>query len=306
MPESMGHSKCNSKTGRKENNMSPIWKETTLVGGIHGLTAGSGPPVVLLPGWPETAEAYSQVFARLAERYQVFALNPPGLGESEPAAEGYDTANVAKVLSTAVKTVTHEPIHLVGHDVGGWIAYAWAAQFPEQIKSLTLLDTAVPGTGAPQTFPLPPELNVKLWQFSFNTLPELPETLTAGRERELFDWLFKQKTERLERIPQSNRDRYVEAYARPGAMSRGFAYYRAVAESAKQNQEFSKTKLSVPVLALGGSSATGERLKGSMESLALHVEGGVIENCGHYVMEEQPEIVTERLLGFFDQVEARP
>jgi pimeloyl-ACP methyl ester carboxylesterase len=285
--------------------MNSIWKETWLAGGIHGFTAGSGTPVILLPGWPETAEAYSQIFARLAERHQVFALDPPGLGKSDAATEGYDTANVAKVLASAVRIVTSQRIHLVGHDVGGWIAYAWAAQFSENIKSLTLLDTAVPGTGAPQTFPLPPELNVKLWQFSFNTLQDLPEILTAGRERELFDWLFHQKSERLERIPQANRDRYVEAYATPGAMSRGFAYYRAVAESAKQNQEFSKTKLSVPVLALGGSSATGDRLKSSMESLALHVEGGVIEDCGHYVMEEQPEIVRERLLGFFEQVEAR-
>ena len=285
--------------------MSTIWKEVLLTGGIHGVTAGSGATVVLLPGWPETVEAYSQVFAQLAERYHILGLDPPGLGGSDPAAESYDTANVAKVLATVVRTVTTEPIHLVGHDVGGWIAYAWAAQFPEQLKSLTLLDTAIPGTGAPQTFPLPPELNVKLWQFSFNTLPDLPEILTVGRERQLFDWLFQQKSARLDRIPQANRDRYVEAYARPGAMSRGFAYYRAVAETATQNQQFSKTKLPMPVLALGGSSATGDRLKSAMESLALHVEGGAIQDCGHYVMEEQPDIVAQQLLRFFGKVEAR-
>lgn len=189
--------------------------------------------------------------------------------------------------------------------MGGWIAYAWAAQFPEQIQSLTLLDTAVPGTGTPQTFPLQPELNVKLWQFCFNTLPDLPEILTAGRERELFDWLFEHKSEQLDRIPQSNRDRYVEAYARPGAMSRGFAYYRAIAESSKQNKEFSKMKLPMPVLAWGGSSGVGDRLRIAMESLALQVEGGMIEDCGHYVMEEQPEVVGQELLRFFEKVEAR-
>ena len=281
------------------------WKETTLDGGIHAFVAGSGTPVILLPGWPETAEAYSEVVPRLADRHQVFALDPPGLGKSEPATEGYDTANIAKMLSAAVNSVTAERIHLVGHDVGGWIAYAWAAQFQDQVRSLTLLDTAVPGTGAPQTFPLPPELNIKLWQFSFNTLPDLPEILTTGRERELFDWLFQNKSERLERIPQANRNRYVEAYARPGAMGRGFAYYRAVAESAKQNKEFSTRKLPMPVLALGGQSATGDRLRASMESLALQVEGGVIEDCGHYVMEEQPEFVAQELINFFDRVEVR-
>ena len=285
--------------------MEPIWKQTTLKGGINALVAGSGTPVILLPGWPETAEAYSEIFPQIAERHQVFALDPPGLGNSAPAPEGYDTASVAKMLSAAVHSVTSEPIHLVGHDVGGWIAYAWAAQFEEQVRSLTLLDTAVPGTGTPQNFPLPPELNIKLWQFSFNVLPDLPELLTAGRERELFDWLFKHKSARLERIPQANRDRYVEAYARPAAMVRGFAYYRAVTESAKQNKEFSARKLPMPVLALGGQSAIGDRLKASMESLASQVEGGMIEDCGHYVMEEQPEVVVRELLSFFHRVEVR-
>ena len=286
--------------------MNLIWKEITLDGGIHAFVAGSGTPVILLPGWPETAEAYSEVFPRLADRHQVFALDPPGLGKSEPATGGYDTANLATMLSAAAHTVTSEPIHLVGHDVGGWIAYAWAAQFQKQVRSLTLLDTAVPGTGAPQSFPLSPELNVKLWQFSFNILPRLPEILTAGRERELFDWLFENKSQRLDRIPQANRDRYVEAYARPGAMARGFAYYRAVAESAKQNKEFSTRKLPMPVLALGGQSATGDRLRASMEPLALQVEGGVVEDCGHYVMEERPEIVVQELLSFFHRAEVRP
>ena len=285
--------------------MSSIWKETRLEGGIHGLAAGSGTTVVLLSGWPETAEAYSEIIPQLADNHQVLALDPPGLGGSNPAKEGYDTANIAKILANAVKAFTPGRIHLVGHDVGGWIAYAWAAQFPEHLQSLTLLDTAVPGTGAPQTFPLQPELNVKLWQFCFNTLPDLPEILTQGRERELFDWLYKQKSEQFDRIPQANRDRYVEAYARPGAMSRGFAYYRAVAESSKQNKEFSKAKLPIPVLALGGKSGTGDRLKSSMESLAFQVEGGAIKDCGHYVMEEQPDVVAHELLRFFETVEAR-
>jgi pimeloyl-ACP methyl ester carboxylesterase len=77
---------------------------------------------------------------------------------------------------------TEGPYHLVGHDIGAWIAYAWAAQFPDRLKSLTLLDASVPGCSAPREFPLPYEANIKLWQFSFNALPELPEILTQGRE----------------------------------------------------------------------------------------------------------------------------
>ncbi len=279
-------------------------KEQTLAHDIHALSGGSGSLVVLLPGWPETVQAYGDIFPMLAARHRVLVLDPPGLGHSAPSSEGYDTAQVSRMLADAVKGVTEDSYHLVGHDVGAWIAYAWAAQFPERLKSLTLLDSAVPGCAAPQTFPLPYEVNVKLWQFSFNTLPGLPEVLTQGRERELFNWLIEHKAKHPERISQAHCDHYVECYSRPGAMSRGFAYYRDASKSALQNVEYAKTKLPMPVLALGGSMGVGDRLRVSMRSIATQVEGGEIEDCGHYVMEEQPEVVSTRLLEFFQQVKA--
>ena len=284
--------------------MTQPFRTLTLGRGVHAFTAGSGTPVVLVPGWPETAEAYSEVHSTLAERHQVLALDPPGLGESSAPTAGYDTGAVSKQLEEAIRSFMLQPIHLVGHDLGAWIAYAWAAQFPERIQSLTLLDSALPGLAPPVNFPLPPEMNLKLWQFSFNSLPELPEVLTAGRERQLFDWLFEHKAQHPERISQTNRDRYVECYSKPGAMSRGFDYYRATGASASQNIEFGKTKLHMPVLALGGKIGVGDRLRTSMEALADHVEGGEIQDCGHFVMEEQPAVISSRLLDFFERVES--
>ena len=270
---------------------------------IRALTGGKGSLVVLLPGWPETAEAYCDIFPLLAARHQLLVLDPPGLGDSAPSHDGYDTAQISRMLADAVKDVTDASYHLVGHDVGGWIAYAWAAQFPERLKSLTLLDSAVPGCSAPHTFPLPYEVNKKLWQFSFNTLPDLPEILTHGRERELFDWLFENKSQHPERISSVRRNRYVECYSRAGGMSNGFAYYRAVAQSAAQNLVFSRSKLAMPVLALGGQIAVGDSLRQSMEALALSVEGGAIPDCCHFMMEEQPQLVAKELLRFFERVE---
>lgn len=279
------------------------WDSKTLQHGLRAFTGGAGSTVVLLPGWPETAEAYSEVFPLLAEHHRVLAIDPPGLGESAPSARGYDTAAISRMLADAVGNTVDEPLHLVGHDVGAWIAYAWAAQFPERLRSLSLLDAAVPGLAKPQTFPLPYEVNVKLWQFSFNSLPDLPEILTQGRERELLDWLFERKSEHPERISPARRNRYLECYSRPGGMSQGFAYYRSFARSAQQNLAFSENKLPMPVLALAGKSATGDNLRRSMEALAVRVDGGVIEDCGHYVMEEQPEQVAGRLLAFFTAAE---
>ena len=275
----------------------------TLAQGIHALTGGTGDLVVLVPGWPQTADAYSDLFPALSERHRIVCVDAPGLGDSAPSKQGYDTGAISGVLSDAVEAYTGEPFHLVGHDIGAWIAYAWAAQFPDRVRSLTLLDSALPGLTAPRSFPLPPEVNLKLWQFSFNTLPELPEVLTAGRERALFDWLIEHKAKHPKRISPAHRQRYAECYARPDAMSRGFAYYRAAALSGVQNLEFSKHKLQMPVLALGGSAAMADNLRRMIEPLAVQVEGGSIDDCGHYVMEEQPESVARWLLDFFDRVE---
>ena len=285
--------------------MTTEWQPETLANGIHAFVggSGSGTPVVLLPGWPETAEAYTEVFPALSARRRIFAIDPPGLGESSPSTRGYDTDTISKILEESLRPVIRDTYHLVGHDLGAWIAYAWAAQFPDSVRSLTLLDAAVPGLAAPQTYPLPYQLNLKMWQFSFNALPELPEVLTKGRERELFNWLFDQKATHPERLTQARRDRYVECYARPGGMSQGFAYYRSAATSASQNVAFGKTKLQMPVLALGGQGGVGANMRKSMEILASNVQGGQIDDCGHYVMEEQPEHVAQKLLDFFDYVE---
>lgn len=279
------------------------WVSENLNQGIHAYSGGEGSTVVLVPGWPETAEAYSELFPLLAQNHSILCVDPPGLGDSTPSENGYDTGTIGRALEQSLRPRIKNSFHLVGHDVGAWIAYAWTAQFPNRVRSLTLIDAAIPGLAPPRAFPLPFEVNKKLWQFSFNILPELPELLTRGRERELFDWLFDNKAEHPERITRAKRDRYVECYSKPGGMSAGFAYYRSGSLSASQNIEFSKEKLPMPVLALGGSGGMGEQLRLLIEPLAERVDGGAIEDCGHYVMEEQPDLLAGRLLGFFASTE---
>ncbi|KAN0108643.1 alpha/beta-hydrolase [Hyaloscypha variabilis] len=278
--------------------MEPKWQSKTLTHGIHALVAGQGTPIVLLPGWPQTAEAFSELLPLLSPHHTIYALDPPGLGDSAPSTTGYDTKTISHTLHSAISTEISGPYHLVGHDVGAWIAYAWASQFPSSLLSLSVLDSGIPGT-VQFPFPLPYELNIKLWQFAFNRLPEIPEILTKGKEKELLDWLFEMKSVYPERITREKRDRYVKCYEKEGGMSRGFAYYRAGDESAVQNQGFAEKRLGMPVLALGGEKAVGKGMLLAMEKLADKAVGGVIEDCGHYVMEEQPEEVAERLLEFW-------
>ena len=135
----------------------------------------------------------------------------------------------------------------------------------------------------------------EMWQFSFNVLPKPPEVLTKGRKRELFNWLFDHKATHPERLTRARRDRYVGCYTRAGGMSQGFAYYQP---SASQNVAFGKTKLQMPVLTLDGQGGLDSNMRKSLEASASNVQGGQIDDCGHYVMEEQPENVAQKLLDF--------
>ncbi|KAL4905775.1 hypothetical protein BDW74DRAFT_177473 [Aspergillus multicolor] len=282
--------------------MPPPWRSTLLLHGIRAITGGQGPPLILLPGWSQTAEAYNNIFEPLSKRYQFFALDPPGLGDSSAPVNGYDTDNVSRIMAEAIHDIVKDKTyHLVGHDVGGWIAYPWAAQFQSRLKSLSILDAGVPGFMPSIQFPLSNAANLRLWQFSFNALPELPEILTQGRERELLTWFFKLKTVKTERFSKDHFERYIQAYSRPGAMSRGFEYYRAFETSARQNLEFAKTRLDLPVLALGGESSVGEGMVDLVKKFAANVEGGVIGECGHFLPEEQPDVVAEKLLEFLEK-----
>ncbi|KEF60287.1 uncharacterized protein A1O9_05138 [Exophiala aquamarina CBS 119918] len=279
--------------------------------GINALVGGSGDtPIVCLAGWPETAEAFAEVLPLLAEFHCVLVLDLPGLGDSAPSKDGYDTQTISRILAEVVEAELGVSVkyHLVGHDVGAWVGYSWAAQYGSSLLSLTLIDSVIPGLAVLPEYPLPDGPNIKLWQFAFNRLPELPEVLTEGRERQLLDWLFDRKSVHPERITPAKRNRYVACYSRPGAMSCGFAYYRAIPENVRQNREVSSiNKLQLPMLALGGAQAAGDIMKTTLGLTAKSEESRfvAIEDCGHYVVEEQPEVSAREILAFVAAIKAR-
>ena len=121
------------------------WVSENLSQGIHIYSGGEGSTVVLVPGWPETAEAYNELFPLLAQDHSILSVDPPGLGDSAPSEIGYDTGAIGRTLEESLRSRAKESFHLVGHDVGAWIAYAWAAQFPNRVAVL------LTGTSSKQT-----------------------------------------------------------------------------------------------------------------------------------------------------------
>lgn len=263
---------------------------------IHCAVAGEGEPVLLVPGWPQTWYAWRHVLPALAAQgFKAIAVDPPGLGDSDRPEQGYDTGNVARLLHALMAQLGHERYHLVGHDVGMWVAYALASDQPQAVRSLAVAEAVIPGLAAAPPIFVDPQENIFLWHFLFNQVRDLPEFLIAGREEGYLNFMFDRWAIQRHAVAS---DVYIRAYSSPGGMRGGFAYYRAIPETIRQNRERAARPLRMPVLAIGAEHATGDAPLQTLQGHAQAVHGVILPGCGHFVMEEAPALFNEHLLAF--------
>jgi pimeloyl-ACP methyl ester carboxylesterase len=263
---------------------------------MHYVMGGQGDPVVLLHGWPETWYAWRHIMPALAENYTVIAPDLRGLGDSSKPPTGYDGKTVAEDIHQLVTQLGFRTIYLVGHDIGTWVVYPYAAEHPTEVEKLVIMEVPPPGFFPPELIP---------WWFHFNQVPDVPEKLVEGKEREYLTWFYHNLAYIPSAITQEAINEYVRAYSAPGGMRAGFEYYRAFQADAMQNQNYSQTRLTMPVLALGagyipafGGISNPLPVLG-MQQLAENVTGIIIPNAGHFFPEEQPQFVINQLSNFF-------
>jgi pimeloyl-ACP methyl ester carboxylesterase len=270
---------------------------------LHTLQGGNGPLLVLASGWPQSLHTWRKVMPALAQHFRVVAFDPPSLGDSAAPADGYDLINIAAHIDPLLDWLAAEDCLLVGHDIGAWIGYTFAAQRPGRVRRLALIDAAIPGLAPAETYRPAPETMHRSWHFAFNFLPDLPEMLIGGRERQFLSWLFRTKSADWTRaFDDAAIDEYVRIYAAPGAWTGGLGYYRAIFDSMAQNRSMAATPLPMPVLTIGGERGLGSIMEQSLTGAAADLRGAVIADCGHYVPEEQPLALLDVLLPFLAQV----
>ncbi|MFD9320355.1 alpha/beta fold hydrolase [Streptomyces sp. NPDC060053] len=266
---------------------------------LHAVTGGDGPALLLIGGWPQTWYAWREVMPALARRHTVVAVDSRGAGLSDKPDDGYDAGTLAADLVALMATLGHDRFDVVGHDIGTWTGYALAADHPERVGRLAILEAVIPGLTPSPPFFGPAAVNLKLWQFGFNRLTDLNEELVRGRERLFFGYQFAKKAATPDAIPAYAVDVYVDAIAAdPRALRASFAYYRALDETIAQNERRSKTRLTLPVLAVGGALWSGANATQTMRLAADDVTGVVLDDCGHYPAEEQPARFVEILEDF--------
>ena len=236
---------------------------------------------------------------RLATDYTVIAPDLRGLGMSGKAETGYDTNNVADDIHELVGLLGHERILLAGHDWGAATAYAYAAQFRDEVERLAIFEMVLPGFGLMEGAMTPQPGGNFLWHMGFQSVPDVPLALIEGREEAYLRIFFEHYAYNPAALDAETTAEYVRAMTYPGALRAGLGYYTAFWDSAAQNQEHAKRPLEMPVLAWGGEACLGELTKQCLEMAATDVEGGVIERCGHWVGEERPDFVADQLVAFF-------
>lgn len=271
---------------------------------LHAVEGGrpDGPAVVLLAGFPQTWRAWRTTMPGLAERFRVLAIDLPGQGNSDRPHDSYDTHTVASRVQAAVTALGVPKYWLVAHDIGAWVAFSLALKHEDRLHGVALLDAGIPGITLPDSIPTDPDRARKTWHFAFHLVPELPETLLAGREREYVDWFLKAKALSPTTFDSADIDHYADAIAAEGGLRASLAYYRDAAESARKNHEaLERQHLAVPVLGISSSHGSIPDMAASLSPWADNVTGVVIPEAGHFIPDEQPDAVVAALTAFIER-----
>jgi pimeloyl-ACP methyl ester carboxylesterase len=260
---------------------------------LHYRTGGHGPALILLHGYAETSRMWTPILPVFGEKFTVIVPDLPGIGDSGIPANGLDMKAAANRIHGLARSLGVEKARVVGHDIGLMVAYAYAAQFPAEVEKLVVMDAFLPGVGGWEGV----YNNPNLWHFRFNG--PTPEELVKGRERTYFDYYWNDfAADKTRSIPEADRKAYTEAYSRPGRMKAGWGYFVSFPQAAKDFAQLSQTKLTMPVLSIGGEKSLGEVLGQQMKLVASDVTVVVLKDTGHWILEENPKGTTEALVKF--------
>src|SRR5271165_6086805 len=263
---------------------------------ISATIGGHGPAVVLLHGYAEDSRMWKPLAIALAPRFTVIAPDLPGIGNSSIPSSGLDIKTSAQRVRDAVHSLGYTKVRVVGHDIGLMVAYAYAAMYPQEVERLALMDAFLPGVEGWE----PVYDNPGIWHFRF--YGPTPVALVTGRERTYFNYFWNDfAADKNHSIPEADRQAYTAAYSRPGRMAAGFSYFAAFPKTAADFAKLATTKLTIPVLSIGGDKSLGVALGAQAKLIASDVTVIVLKDTGHWIMEERPKATMDALTKFLER-----
>lgn len=260
---------------------------------LHYVIGGSGKPLLLIHGFAESWYTWSGILPALAGHFRVIVPDLPGIGSSDIPDVGYDKKTIAALLHGLIRQLGFGIINIAGHDIGLMVAYSYAAQFSGEVGKLALMDAIIPGID-----PWWSQYAPKAWWWQFFTWPVAP-TLIQGKEREFLTGFWTTQAFNKDPFTDAEIAEIINAYSRPGSIAAGFKWFATFDQDARDNRVFSKQKLQMPVLAIGGDHHTGKAVADHARSVATNVRELIIRDSGHWLVQEQPQQVLDGFLDFF-------
>lgn len=274
-------------------------------GSIHVTETGHqhDASVLFIHGWPEDWSAWTSVLEMVGEHVHAIAVDLPGIGKSIVADPPSAPKDIADMLHDVVKAIGRAKLAIVGHDIGGQVAYAYLKRHSAELRAAAILDVVIPG--------VPPWegvlQNPSIWHFAFHATPRLPELLVGGNELAYFDFFYDTLANHPDRITPQARTAYARAYARTNALRVGFNWYRAFSQAAAENSAGGEAQdfIEAPLLYVRGADEPGDinRYIDGFRSVGIRsIRGVTIKDCGHFTPEEQPAALCSELIDFLRHV----
>lgn len=260
---------------------------------LHYVIGGKGEPLLLVHGFGQNWYMWNRLLPELSKHFTVIAPDMRGVGESGKTKGGYDKKNMAMDMHELIKKLGYKNINLAGHDIGLMVAYAYAAQFPTEVKKMALMDALLPGIE-----PVWSQVKSQAWWFGFFAQPHAGE-LVSGKVGMFLTDFWPVVGFQKNAFTLAERNEFIRAYSVPGATTGAFHWFGYFDQDAKDNVIFAKHKLPMPVLAMGSDHFAAPFLATHTKLVANQVVESVIKDSGHWIVQENTAQVQKDLLNFF-------
>jgi pimeloyl-ACP methyl ester carboxylesterase len=264
---------------------------------LHYVTAGRGPTVLCMHGWPQNHSEFLPVIERLADNYAFIAPDLRGYADSDKPYDGYEPKTIAQDMLGVLEAENATRFHILSHDLGGPPSVALAYLAGNRAISLATIETPFFGLD----FPGYVDPRLTYWHFGLHMNMDVTRFLVEGRQEQYLRHFFRDFAYNPDGISEDQVQSYVMQMRQPGNLRASLNYYGYVPQMAEQTKELTRNKLAVPMLAWGGRRSFGDHCINSAKAIANSAEGGVIEECGHWVFEEKTDFIVSQFSQFWSR-----
>jgi pimeloyl-ACP methyl ester carboxylesterase len=262
---------------------------------LHYVTVGKGPVVLCMHGWPQNHREFLPVIEALADQFMFIAPDLRGFADSDKPYDGYEPRSIAQDMLDLLAAEGVQDFHILSHDLGGPPAVALAYMAAERAHSLATIETPFFGL----EFPGYVDPRATYWHLGMHMNMDITRFLVEGREEQYLRHFFRDFAHNPTAIPEDEVQRYAMQMRQPGNLRASLNHYGYIPQMAHQTRELAKSKLTMPMLAWAGRASFGDHCINCAKAIALFAQGGVIDDCGHWVFEEKPEFICQELGNFW-------